>query len=373
MVSTKVRSQSDLCCTLNGSGSPGTGGCVASSGSPGAARNLNVKLSIVILCWNDLKVIGDCLKSIFATTRRTELEVIVSDNGSTDGSIEFIRREFPQVRLIENSVNLRFAKGNNVGIQASHGEYVLILNPDTIIHDGTLDRLVDYADEHAEAGAFGCRVLYSDGSFQPCIRPLPSVRSEWCMALHLNVLARLSDWFHPGIYVGWTGDKERTVGWLAGCFILVRGELLKRLGGFDERFFYYYEDTDLCQRIWNAGAKILYTPHVSITHLGGQSTTKRYPPIGFALDGQITRYLYFYKYYGGRGARQCRWAKLVALFLRRLGYALIQLVNPSEEGKNRQELLRALFEWNYRVDPVRLVEKGEEPELNIDADRVTER
>ena len=153
----------------------------------------------------------------------------------------------------------------------------------------------------------------------------------------------------------------------------MRGELLKRLGGFDERFFYYYEDTDLCQRIWNAGAKILYTPHVSITHLGGQSTTKRYPPIGFALDGQITRYLYFYKYYGGRGARQCRWAKLVALFLRRLGYALIQLVNPSEEGKNRQELLRALFAWNYRVDPVRLVEKGEEPELNIDADRVTER
>lgn len=332
-----------------------------------------MKLSIVILCWNDLKVIGDCLKSIFATTRCTEFEVIVSDNGSTDGSIEYIRREFPQVRLIENGLNLRFAKGNNVGIQASHGEYVLILNPDTIIHDGTLDELVDYADKHPEAGAFGCRVLYSDGSFQPCIRPLPSVRSEWCMALHLHVLAHLSDWFHPGIYVGWTGDQERTVGWLAGCFILVRGELLKRLGGFDERFFYYYEDTDLCQQIWNAGSRILYTPHVSITHLGGQSTTKRYPPIGFALDAQITRYLYFYKYCGGRGARQCRWATLVALFLRRLGYGLIQLMNPTEEGKKRQELLRALFAWNYRVDPVRLVENGEEPELYIDADRVTER
>ena len=99
---------------------------------------MGMKLSVVILCWNDLKVISDCLASIFAQTHSTEFEVIVSDNGSTDGSIEFIRKEFPRVRLIENGRNLRFAKGNNVGIQASQGEYVLILNPDTLIHDGEM-------------------------------------------------------------------------------------------------------------------------------------------------------------------------------------------------------------------------------------------
>ena len=101
-----------------------------------------MKLSVVILCWNDLKDISVCLQSIYAGTHLDEFEVIVSDNGSTDGTIESIRRSLPQVRLIENGVNLRFAKGNNAGIRASQGEYVLILNPDTIVHPASLDKLV---------------------------------------------------------------------------------------------------------------------------------------------------------------------------------------------------------------------------------------
>jgi hypothetical protein len=333
-----------------------------------------MKLSIVILCWNDIKVIGPCLRSIYASTRSADFEVIVSDNGSTDGSIEYIRREFPQVRLLENGVNLRFAKGNNVAIRVSQGEYVLILNPDTIIHEGTLDGMVQFADKHPEAGAFGCRVLNADGTYQACIRPLQTIRSEWCHALFLGWLAHLSDWFNPGIYVKWKGETERTIGWPAGCFILIRGELLKRLGGFDEQFFYYYEDTDLCRRIWESGSSILYTPNFTITHLGGQSTINRFNPVMFALDGEVTRYLYHYKYSGVRGLRHCRWSSLVGLSIRRLGYGLMQFVHPTEACKKRLELLRTLFEWNYRVDPIRLVEKGEEPNLeNGPAYRVVER
>lgn len=333
-----------------------------------------MKLSIIILCWNDLKVIGDCLRSIYATTHSTEFEVIVPDNGSTDGSIEFIRKNYPQVRLIENGKNLRFAKANNVGIRASQGEYVLILNPDTIIHEGTLDKIMPFADQHPEAGAFGCRVLNADGSYQNCIRPFPSIRSEWIAALHLGALAHLSDWFQPGEYVDWKGDTERTVGWPAGCFILFRADLLKRLGGFDEQFFYYHEDMDLCRRVWEAGHTILYTPSVSITHLGGQSTSKRFPPIAFALDGQITRYLYYYKHYGPRGARQARRVSLVSLLLRRIGHGILQAVRPTENRKARLEHLQILYAWNLRVDPVRLVEHGEEPDLGINlAARVMER
>ena len=101
-----------------------------------------MKLSIVIICWNDLKVIKDCLDSIYKTTRSIEFEVIISDNGGTDGSIEFIRQNYPTVRIVENGANLGFAKGNNRGIQVSGGEYVLILNPDTIVHEGALDRWI---------------------------------------------------------------------------------------------------------------------------------------------------------------------------------------------------------------------------------------
>ncbi len=332
-----------------------------------------MKLSIVILCWNDLKVIADCLASIYAGTRSVEFEVIVSDNGSTDGSTAFIRKEFPQVRIIENGVNLRFAKGNNVAIRVSRGEYVLILNPDTIIHEGTLDKLIAFADKHGEAGAFGCRVMNEDGTYQACIRPMFTVRSEWCAALGLGQLARLSDWFQPGVYVGWKGDTERTVGWPAGCFILFRGELLKQLGGFDEQFFYFYEDTDLCRRIWDSGHSILYTPDVTITHLGGQSTNKRFPPTGFALDSQVTRYLYYYKYYGEKGVRSCRRAALVSLLLRRLVYGVVWFVRPTMAAR-KLELFRTLFKWNYNVDPMRLVQNGEEPALEAQPlDRVLER
>src|SRR5205823_823550 len=126
------------------------------------------------------------------------------------------------------------------------------------------------------------------------------LRSEWCSALYLWRLGSLSDWFNPGIYIGWNGETERTVGWLAGCFILARGELLKRLGGFDPQFFYYYEDTDLCRRIWDAGYTARYTPDFEITHLKGQSTTTRFAQVTFALDAEITRYFYYYKYYGAK-------------------------------------------------------------------------
>jgi hypothetical protein len=314
------------------------------------------------------------LRSIFGGTHRTSFEVIVSDNGSTDGSVELIQKEFPQVRVLENGANLRFAKGNNVGIRASQGDYVLILNPDTVIHEGTLDGMVAYADSHPESAAFGCKVLNTDGTYQGCQWPPGTLRSEWCAALCLGWLSRISTWFHPSVYPGWKGETERTVGWLAGCFILIRSELLKRLNGFDEQFFYYYEDTDLCRRIWEAGYSIVYTPDFAITHLQGQSTTNRFAPLTFALDAQITRYRYYNKYYGPKGARSCRWSSLTGLFLRRMAYGIIQVLKPSEVLKKRRELVRMLFEWNYKVDPVRLVADGEEPDLAIKPlNRVLER
>jgi GT2 family glycosyltransferase len=321
------------------------------------------RLSIIILCWNDLKVIPDCLRSIYSTTRSDAFEVIVSDNGSTDGSIEFIRKNYPQARVMENGRNLRFAKANNVGIRASQGEYLLILNPDTIIHDGTLDTMIAFADRHPEAGAFGCRVLNSDGSYQVSARPFASLRGEWIAGLYLRQLGRLGNWFSSDTYIGWEGDTERQVDWVTGCFIFARADVLKHIGGFDEQFFYYYEDMDLCRRIQESGRPIIYTPEACITHLKGQSTNQRLPAVSFALDSQITRYLYYYKYYGKRGVRRARWIALVALSLRRIGYTIAQSIAPQAARKDRLALLRVLFQWTYLADPVRLVETGEEPNL----------
>jgi GT2 family glycosyltransferase len=318
-----------------------------------------VKLSIVILCWNDLGVIGDCLRSVHDETHDIDFEVIVSDNGSTDGSLEFISQHFPNVRIVTNGVNLGFAKGNNAGIALSSGEYVLILNPDTVIHDRALQKWVAFADCHPEAGAFGCRVLNRDGSYQGPARPFPTIWRDWIAALYLRSLAYLSDLFISDTYTGWKGDTERVIDWQSGCCVMFRGRVLRDLGGFDGQFFYHFEEVDLCRRVWSAGYPILYTPNAVITHLGGQSVNRF--PIRFELERYRSRYRYFHKHFGPEGARRCRHTVLAWIRVRQLGWRVFGMLLTSEVLKDRLAMYRVTAKWNTRLDPVRFVENGEEP------------
>ena len=320
-----------------------------------------MKLSIVIICWNDLKVIKDCLESIYRETSSTAFEVIVSDNGSTDGSIQYIRENFPQARIVENGANLGFARGNNAGINVAQGEYVLILNPDTIIHTGALDKLVAYAEKHPEGGAFGCRVLNPDGSYQNPARPLPSLGGALISALYIRWLGRFSSAFDADLYTGWDGRTEREVGFQSGCCVMLRRDVLERLRGFDERFFYHFEETDLCCRVWKSGAKVLFCPDAEITHLGGQSVGRF--PIRFALETYRSRYRYFYKHFGRSGAIQVRWLSLLDLGVRYLGYSVRRLLGTSEALENRLKMYRVLIAWNWRLDPLEFIGVGSEPDL----------
>jgi len=242
---------------------------------------------------------------------------------------------------------------------------ILILNPDTIVHDGALDRWVRFADQHPEAGGFGCRVLNTDGSYQGCARPFPTIWREWIAALYLRPLGFISPVFISDKYIGWNGDTERLIDWQSGCALLVRADLLNRLGGFDETLSFYYEDVDLCHRIWRAGYPIIYTPEVTITHIGRQSTNNI--RLAAELDKYRNRYRYFYKHFGREGARRCRSSSLAWLRIRQVGYGLAQLINPSEILERELELYRVAAEWNRFVDPVRLVEDGREPQLDLKA------
>lgn len=317
-----------------------------------------MKLSIVIICWNDWKVIENCLQSIFETTRKIEYEVIVSDNASTDGSVEKIRRQFPLVRVVENGANLGFARGNNAGIREAQGEYVLILNPDTTIHDGSLDRWIEFADRHPEAGAFGCRVHNRDGTYQRSARPFPTIARYVIAALGLRFLGRLKRPVLLDEYEAWRGDNEKEVDWQSGCCLLVRGDLLSKLGGFDEQFFYQFEEVDLCRRVWGAGYRIRYTPEASITHLGGQSVNRF--PVRFALEVCRNGYRYFYKHYGSTGARRYRRVMLLKLGVRQVGYSLLNAIRPNESLKRRLEMYRTTIRWNQQLDPVDFVKHGTE-------------
>lgn len=320
------------------------------------------RLSIVIICWNDGAVLRHCLRSIYDGTRRISFEIIISDNGSTDGSPELLRQQFPDVRVLENRANLGFARGNNVGICQARGQYVLILNPDTVIHGGALDTLVDFAERHPEGGAFGCRVVNPDGSYQISARRFPTLRRYWMAALGLRRFEQQLSLFTFEQYQGWYGDSERPVDWQSGCCVMFRSGPLRQLGGFDEQFFYHFEEVDLCRRLHDLGLQTIFTPAATITHLGGQSVNRF--PIRFQIEKHRSRYKYFHKHFGARASRQCRWLSITWIRVRQLRCAIRRMASwHNQAAREEMEMYRAVARWNVHLDPIRFVQYGEEPRL----------
>jgi GT2 family glycosyltransferase len=323
-----------------------------------------VKLSIVIICWNDRKCIGDCLKSVYDQAIMADFEVIVTDNGSTDGSLEFIRKNYPQVRIVANGANLGFGPGNNAGFKVATGDYVFILNPDTILRPHAIERLLAFADRHPEAGAFGCRTLNTDGSLQGTAQARPTVLSALFAALCLRWPGRFSTKLCADTYVGWDGRTEREIGFQAGCTLLIRGNILNSLGGFDGRFFHQYEDADLCHRVWESGKSVLFCPDAEIVHIGGAKRGNY--PIKVQLETQRSKYRYYHKHYGMKAAARIRWVSLLYYGLRHAGYSMHHFLKRKASGNDRLKMTRVMLKWHWNLNPARFIEKGEEPDLGYE-------
>lgn len=232
-------------------------------------------LSILVISYNTRKMTLACLGSVVAETR-APFELIVVDNASADGSPEAIAAAFPGVRLIASPENLGFAEGNNVAARGARGEYLLLLNPDTLVLDGALDRLLDFARAHPEAGIWGGRTRYGDGSLNPssCWRRM----SLWTLVMRSSGLSSLfpaSPVLNAEGYGGWRRDSVRAVDIVTGCLFLIRRDFWQRLGGFDPTFVMYGEEADLCRRAQKLGARPTITPAAEIVHYGGASETVR--------------------------------------------------------------------------------------------------
>lgn len=225
-------------------------------------------LSIIIVSYNVKGYLLACLRSIYAQAAKMSLEVIVVDNASTDGTVEAVRDAFPQVQLLANRENLGFARGNNLGFRASSGRYVLFLNPDTEVNEGALAGLVRLAEGHPEAAAFTCRVLNPDGSLQHSCFHFPNLRMAFYGFFPLVPMDSPANGRYPPEQYEHPFRPEHVL----GACLMFRRAVLEELGGWDERFFMYFEETDLCYRLRRAGHVILYTPEVSIVHYGGRST-----------------------------------------------------------------------------------------------------
>jgi GT2 family glycosyltransferase len=234
----------------------------------------NVKLSIVIPTYNAHEWIEQCLDSIRLHRPACDYQVIVVDDKSTDDSVAIVRDRFPDVRLFSNDRNLGFGKTVNVGLRAATGAYVLVLNNDTWMHEGALDAMIRYLDDHPETGIVGPKVLNGNGAIQEqCRRRIPTPAAA---LLYFTGVARMFP-RNPSIagYLMTATDENATteVDAVSGACLMVRRAAIDQIHGFDEEYYLYGEDMDFCWRAKSAGWKVVYDPAATITHFGGQGGT----------------------------------------------------------------------------------------------------
>lgn len=234
-------------------------------------------LSIVIVSYNTIDLLRDCLKSIYDNTEGIDFEVWVVDNNSSDGSPRMVEVEFPMVRLIVNEANGGFSQANNLAItQCVKSKYVLILNPDTVVPKDTLKQCVNHMDKNKKIGALGCKVVKADGTLdKACKRGFPTPWNSLTYLLKLDKIFKGSKAFggYNATYID--ENTESTIDSLVGAFMMVRKETIDTVGLLDESFFMYGEDIDWCYRIKEAGFINYYYPKVYITHYKGESSKKQ--------------------------------------------------------------------------------------------------
>ena len=234
-----------------------------------------MKLSVVIVNYNVEYFLDQCLSSVRKAMKHVEGEVFVVDNNSIDGSNNMVKTRYPELKLIENKNNVGFSVANNQGIKESTGEYVLLLNPDTVVEHDTFEKIVSFMDEHPDAGALGVKMLDGAGNFLPeSKRGLPTPSTAFYKMFGLSTLfpqSKLFARYHLGHL---DKDKVHKVEILAGAFMLLRKNVLDEIGLLDESFFMYGEDIDLSYRILKAGYANYYFPETRIIHYKGESTKK---------------------------------------------------------------------------------------------------
>ncbi len=229
-----------------------------------------MKLSILIVNWKSKDYLRECLLSIRSTRGALELQIIVVDGGSFDGCAEMVAREFHEVDFVQSPTNVGFGRSNNLGFQEVRGEAVLLLNPDTKLIAGALNKLMDSLLDLPDAGLIGARLLNSDGSLQlSSIHPLPT---PWNVAVD-------SDWLRQRWWRLKGPDANSApmeVEAVSGACMLLRSEVFRGLGGFDPRYFMYAEDMDLCLKVRRSGLKIYHVPQAQVLHHGGGSSKTQF-------------------------------------------------------------------------------------------------
>jgi GT2 family glycosyltransferase len=247
-------------------------------------------LSIIIVNWNTRDLLARCIKSVYDTVMDLNFEVILVDNASTDRSNEMVRQSFPNIYLIENSVNVGFARANNQAIKFCNGRYILFLNSDTVVLENAILKMVQFMDQHPNVGITGPQLLYPNGKPQLSHGAFPTLILEFVSQIGLDkLLLKFSN------IISLNHHNPYKTGYINGSTLLIRKKTIMQVGELDERFFMFSEEIDLCKRVQNGGWEIYFIPDSKIIHLEGGSTDLNVRRISLLYSSKL---LYFEKYYG---------------------------------------------------------------------------
>ncbi|MCL5283199.1 MAG: glycosyltransferase family 2 protein [Armatimonadetes bacterium] len=274
-------------------------------------------LSVVVLNWNAGEDLRRCLQSLTPLPSEIEMEVLVVDNASSDSSRAMVANEFPGARLIVNKTNLGFCAGNNAALPYVMGRWVLFLNPDTVVHLGALAAMVQYGDAHSEVGIIGPKLLNPDGSLQYSCRQFPDLAAGFFRKTPLGRLYPKNRYAANYIMSDWDHCSTREVDWLSGAAMITRKSLLDEIGAFDEDYYMFCEDVDLCYRAWKSGWKVVYLPEAVITHRIGRSTDQ--VPVRSTYLFHRSMYLFYRKHYRSKIPIAVRPIILPGIVLRAVG------------------------------------------------------
>ena len=265
-------------------------------------------VSVVTVSHNVRDLVAACLASVEAERRRSRylVEALLCDAASDDGTADRVAAAFPWARLLRSRQNLGFTGGNNRALRVARGRYVLLLNPDAELRPGAIDALADYLDAHPDVGAVGPRLLWPDGSTQSSRRRFPSRLTGFVESTVLQRWLGRSAPLRRYYMADLPDDREQDVDWLVGAAVMLRGEALRAVGLFDERFFMYSEEVDLCRRVRSAGWRIVYLPGAIVVHHEGKSSEQNLTARD--LRFHESRFLYYAKHHGAA------WSLLLRLF-----------------------------------------------------------
>ena len=254
-----------------------------------------VDVSIVIVNWNTRDLLLKCIESLKIKTQQTKIEIIVSDNNSSDDSAEAVKKHYPDVTVLRNASNLGFAKANNVGIRFAKGKYICLVNSDIELVDDVVDKLYQYIETHNNIGAIGPQTVNADMSIRKNCREFPTLKNAFNEALFLDKIFPGIKFFRARSMNWYSHNETRQVEVLSGCFLMVRKKVIEKIGMLDDRFFIYGEDVDWCKRISLAGwERVFYTDTKAIHYAGSSSANA---PVRFLIERLKSSLQYWEKHH----------------------------------------------------------------------------